>query len=235
MSRTVRRVGVLAPMPSELAPVVKTMHLTRSAASGPEVHVGTVGAVDVIAMRTGMGLTLATQATTDLLDSFDVDHVLVVGIAGGIGDARVGDVLRPTAVVDRSSGTRYDATALTGDLDGVVSCSDEFLVDQERVAALVADGVRALDMETSAVAAVCVARSVPWSAVRVISDLSSDHPDASVLDLAHPDGTPNARAAIPFLLKNPKRIPGLVRLGRDSMRAARAAAAEAHRQLRTLH
>jgi adenosylhomocysteine nucleosidase len=234
MSGTVRRVGVLAPMPSELAPVVKTMRLTRSDASEPTVHLGTVGAVDVIAMRTGMGLTLATDATNALLDAYDVDHVLVVGIAGGIGDARVGDVLRPVTVVDRSSGTRYDATALAGDLDGVVSCSDEFLVDPERVAALVADGVRALDMETSAVAAVCVARAVPWSAVRVISDLSSDHPDDSVLDLAHPDGTPNARAAIPFLLKHPGRIPGLVRLGRDSMRAARAAAAEAHRQLQAL-
>ena len=101
MSGTVRRVGVLAPMPSELGPVVKAMRLTRSAASEPAVHVGTVGAVDVIAMRTGMGLSLATRATTDLLDTYDVDHVLVVGIAGGIGDSRVGDVLRPTAVVDR--------------------------------------------------------------------------------------------------------------------------------------
>ena len=147
-----------------------------------------------------------------------LDHVLVVGIAGGIGDTQVGQVLRPSAAIDRSSGTRYDATSLEGELDGIVSSSDEFLVDPERVAALVVDGVRALDMETSAVAAVCTARGVPWSAVRVISDLSSDHPDASVLDLAHPDGTPNARAAIPFLLRNPKRIPGLLKLGRDSMR-----------------
>jgi hypothetical protein len=68
----------------------------------------------------------------------------------------------------------------------------------------------------------------------VISDLSSDHPDASVLDLAHPDGTPNPRAAIPFLLKHPKRIPGLLKLGRDSMRAAKAAASEADRQLRAV-
>jgi hypothetical protein len=75
---------------------------------------------------------------------------------------------------------------------------------------------------------------MPWSAVRAISDLASDHPDAAVLDLAHPDGTPNPRAAIPFLLRNPRRIPGLLKLGRDSVRAARAAAAEADRQLRTL-
>jgi adenosylhomocysteine nucleosidase len=185
-------------------------------------------------MRTGMGLTLAGDATTDLLDHFEVDHVLVVGIAGGIGDARVGDVLRPAAAVDRTSGTRYDATPLVGDVDGIVSSCDEFLVDPDRVAALVDDGVRALDMETSAIAAVCTARGVRWSAVRVISDLSSDHPDASVLDLANPDGTPNARAAIPFLLRNPRRIPGLLKLGRDSMRAAKAAAVEADRQIRAV-
>jgi adenosylhomocysteine nucleosidase len=232
MEGIVRRVGVLAPMPSELSPVVKTMGLRR--VEGASVHTGRVGAVDVVATRTGMGLTLATEAVNRLLDAETVDHVLVVGIAGGIGTARVGDVLCPTAAVDRSTGTRYDATPLAAELDGVVSSSDEFLVDPERVAALVDDGVRALDMETSAVAAVCVQRGVPWSAVRVISDLATDHPDASVLDLAHPDGTPNARAAIPFLLRNPRRIPGLVKLGRDSMRAAKAAAAEADRQLRAL-
>ena len=234
MDATVRRVGVLAPMPSELGPVVKAMGLHREEGGDGNVHRGRVGVVDVVARRTGMGLALATAATTELLDAFEVDHVLVVGIAGGIGDAHVGQVLRPAAAIDRTSGTRYDATALDGTLDGVVSSSDEFLVDPERVAALVAEGVRALDMETSAVAAVCDARGVPWSAVRVISDLSSDHPDASVLDLAHPDGTPNPRAAIPYLLKHPKRIPGLLKLGRDSMRAAKAAASEADRQLRAV-
>ena len=197
MSGSVRRVGVLTPMPSELAPVVKAMKLTRADDGGPKVHVGRVGAVDVVAMRTGMGIGLATDATGLLLDNFEVDHVLVVGIAGGIGGTRVGEVLRPAAAIDRSTGTRYEATALNGELDGVVSSSDEFLVDPDRVAVLVGEGVRALDMETSAVAAVCVARGVPWSAVRVISDLSSDHPDASVLDLANPDDTPNARTAIP--------------------------------------
>src|SRR4029079_278556 len=92
--RTVRTVGVLTPMPSELAPVVKAMKLTRSDTADPKVHVGTVGAVGVVAMKTGMGLDLATQATGALLDNFAVDHVLVVGIAGGIGETRVGEVLR---------------------------------------------------------------------------------------------------------------------------------------------
>lgn len=232
MNGTVRRVGVLAPMPSELGPVVKVMGLTRL--DGTSVHTGRVGAVEVVATRTGMGLTLATEATERLLDTEDVDHVIIVGIAGGIGPTRVGDVVRPATVVDRSSGRRYDATALAAELGGVISSSDEFLVDPGRVSALVAEGVRALDMETSAVAAACSARAVPWSAVRVISDLSSDHPDASVLDTVNPDGTPNPAASVRFLIRNPKRIPGLVRLARDSTRAARAAATEAARELRAL-
>jgi adenosylhomocysteine nucleosidase len=234
MDATVRRVGVLAPMPSELGPVVRTMGLTRTGSG--HAHHGRVGRVEVVATRTGMGLTLATEATRRLLDEEQVDHVLVVGIAGGIGGTRVGDLVRPATVVDRSTGTRYDATPLGehAAVAGVISSSDEFVVEPERVDTLVAEGVRALDMETSAIAAVCAEHGVPWSAVRVISDLASDHPDAAVLGLANPDGTPNASASIRFLARNPHRIPGLVRLARDSTRAARAAAAEAHRQLQRL-
>ena len=228
MDTTQVRVGILAPMPTELAPVVKTMGLTRNAEGA---HVGRVGGVDVVAMRTGMGLALATAAATRLLDSHAVDHVMVVGIAGGIGSARVGDLICPTIVVDRDSNVEFTAAPM-GAAEGRISSSDEFVVDPERVAALVRDGVRALDMETSAIAAVCTARGCAWSAVRVISDLATDHPDASVLGLANPDGSPNTRAALRFMLTHPSRIPQLIRLGRDATSAARAAAAEASRQLR---
>jgi nucleoside phosphorylase len=187
--------------------------------------------VDVVATRTGMGFDLARAATHRLLDAVPVDHVLVVGIAGGIGDARIGEVICPASVSDRGTGAEYRATPfVTG--TGSISCSDEFLVDPRRVTELAASGVRAL--ETAAVAAVCVERSVPWSAVRVVSDLATDHPDDSVLSLADADGTPRLADGIRFMLRNPRRIPALVRLGMDSTRAARAAAAEAARQLRAL-
>lgn len=230
MEPTPRRVAVLAPMPSELGPVVKVMQLTRR---DDRHHTGRVGPVEVVATRTGMGLDLATTATERVLDAEPVDHVVVVGIAGGIGTSRVGDLVVPEAVVDRTTGTRYEAVPL-GPSAGVISSSDEFLVDPARVAELAASGVLAVDMETSAVAAVCHGRGVAWSAVRVVSDLATDHPDAAVLGLANPDGSPNAAAALRFVLRHPHRIPGLVRIGRDSARAARAAATEAARRLRDL-
>src|SRR3954447_24302463 len=65
------RIGILAPMPSELGPVVKAMGLTRNADG---THAGRVGGVDVVAAKTGMGLALATAAATRMLDTAGVDH-----------------------------------------------------------------------------------------------------------------------------------------------------------------
>lgn len=157
------RVGVLTPMPSELRPVVKAMTLTPR---GDGAYVGTVGVVDVVAMRTGMGLARATDAVTRLLDREAVDHVMVVGIAGGIGATRVGDIVCPAIVVDGSTRVTFTATPI-GPVDGTISSSDEFVVDPARLDALVQAGVRAVDMETSSIAAVCVARGCAWPAVRV--------------------------------------------------------------------
>lgn len=219
-------------MPSELAPVVKVMALNRLGDASD--HVGRVGGVEVVATRTGMGQALATAVANRLLDAETVDHVIVVGIAGGIGTSTVGALVCPSEVVDGATGRRYAATPLTDLANGVISSSDEFIVDPERVGALVASGVRAVDMETAAIAAVCAERGVAWSAVRVVSDLATDHPDAAMLGLAHPDGSPNLPAAFRFMLTHPRRVPQMLRIGRDSMSAARGAAAEAARQIRAL-
>lgn len=232
MTEIPNRVGVLAPMPSELRPVVKVMGLQRP--EGASFHAGRVGRVDVVATRTGMGFALATDATTRLLDAETVDHVLVVGIAGGIGPSRVGDVLVPATVTDRTTGHVYAAAPLGRVSSGSISSSDEFLVDPAQLDALVADGALAVDMETAAVAAVCEARGVAWSAVRVVSDLASDHPDDAVLALADADGTPRVADGLRFMARNPRRIPLLMKIARDSTRAAKAAAVEAAAQLRAL-
>ena len=49
------RVGVLAPMKSELRPVVKAFGLKPAEIGGVSVHRGTVGNADVVATTTGIG------------------------------------------------------------------------------------------------------------------------------------------------------------------------------------
>ena len=235
------RIGMLAPMPSELRPLVKRLGLRPSEAPlGTRVHEGRSGSAAVVAATTGMGTAGAAEAARRMLDAGDVDHVIVVGIAGGIDDRlAIGDVIRPGIVIDGASGTEYRPHPLGEQTDppdqGAIHTSDEFIVDPDRVAALRARGVIAMDMETAAVAAVCEERGCPWSVIRSISDRSSDGmADEAVFELAHPDGSPNLRAVARFVARHPGRVPGLIRLGRDAnvaTNAAATAAAEACRQL----
>jgi adenosylhomocysteine nucleosidase len=212
-------------MPSEHAPLVRRLGLTRADDDPTGPHRGRIAEMVLVADRTGIGTAGARDAARRMLEQEHVDHVMVVGIAGGVGATRVGDLVVPEQVVDHATGRAYRPAPL-GDhpVAGTIVTSDEFLVDPVVVARLVDEGVVALDMETAAVAEVCEASDVPWSVVRVISDLATDHVDDSVLQLTNADGTPNTAAALRFVVTKPWRIPRLARLAKGATAAARAAA-----------
>ncbi len=214
-------------MPSEFQPLVKALSLQRTDSG----WTGTAGPIELIAAKTGIGTRRAAEATERLLDASTVDHVMVVGIAGGMGRSKVGDVIFPEVVVDKTSGTEYRPSPLgSAQSIGRLVTHDDFDMQPAERDALVADGFIAVDMETAAVAAVCERRGVPWSAVRSISDLVGVTP-GDVIGLANPDGTPNVGASVRYLLTKPWRIPRLVRLGLDARGAANGAAAAAAKSL----
>jgi nucleoside phosphorylase len=219
------RIGLLAPMPSELAPLVKALALQRDEMG----YRGTSGPIELVADKTGIGTKLAAEATERMLDAHDVDHVMVVGIAGGMGRSRVGDVIFPEVVVDKATGVQYRPSPPSAvPSAGRLVTHDDFDMSDDERDALIADGFIAVDMETAAVAGVCERRGVAWSAVRSISDLVGVTP-GDVISLANADGTPNVGASIRYLVTKPWRIPRLVRLGLDSTRAATGAAKAAAR------
>ena len=221
------RVGLLAPMPSEFGPLVKALALQR----GETGYTGAAGSIALVAGKTGIGTQLAAQAAERMLDTARVDHVMVVGIAGGMGPSKVGDVVFPEVVVDKATGAEYRPSPI-GDIPsrGRLVTHDDFDMNDAEREALVAEGFIAVDMETAAVAGVCEYRGVRWSAVRAISDIVGVTP-GDVISLANADGTPNVGASIKYLLTKPWRIPCLVRLGLDSKGAATGAAEAAARVL----
>ena len=147
------RVGLLAPMPSELQPLVKVLALQRTGAH----YSGTAGVIELVAAKTGIGTRLAAEATERLLDAAAVDHVMVVGIAGGMGPSRVGDLVFPEVVVDKASGAEYRPSPL-GPVrsSGRLVTHDDFDMGPDEHAALIDEGFIAVDMETAAIAGVCV-------------------------------------------------------------------------------
>jgi nucleoside phosphorylase len=213
-------------MKPELKPLVDMLSLQRDPGDGPPEYRKTFGNTSVVATLTLIGTKAATKATERLLKDDDIDHVVVIGIAGGVpASTKLGDVLVPEAVVDAATGKEYAAARL-GDvvMKGRVRTSDELKVNADD---LVADGIDACDMETAAVAAVCEAKGVPWTAFRAISDLVGGPVDDSLLALANPDGTGNVWAAAKYLLPRPWKIPGVIGLARGANVATKAAATAA--------
>jgi adenosylhomocysteine nucleosidase len=229
MRTTPARIGILAPMPSELRPVVKALGLRRRREPGPAVVAGLVGSTEVVATGTGIGPALAAEATDRLLGQHPVDHVVVSGIAGGIaGASAVGDLVIPAEVISADDGSRYRATPL-GDrpVAGIIRTggTDSYRLDRGELERLLAEGVVALDMETAAVARVCDGRGVPWTAFRGISDMAGDESVGEVvMTLVKPDGSPDLLAATRFFLRHPQRLPRMLRLGREAGVAAGLAA-----------
>ena len=220
-------VMVLAPMASELRPVVaRHRGAPVGGRRGCRVR-GRTGGVAVTAAMIGVGPRAAADATRRLLEAVSARRVIVSGIAGGIDPAiEVGTVVVPETVLDLASGREFRPAPLAGlPSSGTIATSGELILDDERVAALVERGVRAIDMETAGVAEVCEERGVPWSVVRVVSDRPQDGlVDGAVFDMLKPDGTTDASAALRYVATHPWRLRRLVRLARDSTAAAKLAA-----------
>jgi adenosylhomocysteine nucleosidase len=185
---------------------------------------------DAVTAVIGVGPEPARRATEAVLAANTVDHVVVVGVAGGVDPTlRIGDVVMPALVVHRETGARHrhhpvDGRATAGTL---LTCTEPIL-DLAVIATLCEQDVVALDMETAAVAEVCEAAGVGWSVFRAISDRPSDGlVDADVAALARTDGSPDLPAVARYVVRRRWAVPTLARLGRDlctaTMAAARAA------------
>jgi adenosylhomocysteine nucleosidase len=226
-SETGGRIAILAPMRSELRPLIRLLSLKRSGSSDRSLVWGKYGRLEIVATTTGIGTQAATKTAERILISTTVNHLVVVGIAGGIGPSvDVGDLVIPDLVIDLSTDAKYQPTILGGEeARGTLATSDDLLTDQTEIARLEGRGVIAIDMETAAIAAVCERRQCPWSVFRAISDRVDDGSiDTAVFGLAAPDGEPDLPALIRFVLTNPKRIPDLARLGRGLRLATNTAA-----------
>jgi adenosylhomocysteine nucleosidase len=224
-------------MRQEQRPLVRRLALRRAPGSGQGFRGVPLAGVEILATTTGIGPLLAGRTAERVLESGRVDHVLVVGIAGGVGSSvTIGDLVVPERVVDLASGSVHRPARL-GDVapGGTLVTAAEVLEDPAVICALEERGVVAIDMETAAIASVCEARGCPWSVFRAISDRAGDGSvDPAVLHLAGPDGGPNLPALARFLLRQPWRVPELVRLARGARLAAEVAAAAAVRALADL-
>jgi adenosylhomocysteine nucleosidase len=194
------RLLILTAMPSELSAVVTAMRdLTTERWGQIDVHAGSIGGSDVLALATGVGKVRASAGAQYAIDRFKPSLVLVLGSAGAL-DLKLtrGQVIVGGQIVEHD----FDMTALAADPSNGRRAWATGTVLSEQVAAAVARvigrenvrigtvltgdqvvtdaelrdrlrhhfGAACIEMEGAAVAAVCNQNEVPFVLVRVVSD-----------------------------------------------------------------
>lgn len=179
---------------------------------GVEIHVSGMGAD-------------AAAALAERLTLRPLRAMIATGFCGALTPSlRVGDVVVAERVVHENTGRVFDADHL---LLAAASGRRGTLVSAGAVARTPADRAAlhglAVDLESAALARAANAVEIPFLAIRAVSDRYRDRiPDITGL-LDHV-GRPDRRRLALFLVRNPREIPRLVRLGRGANRAARGLA-----------
>jgi nucleoside phosphorylase len=214
-------------MKPELKAIVKSFGLQPSPEDPVFSHTGTAGSWAVAALVTGMGPALAREATRKAFAAGTFDHVMVIGIAGGLGpDLPVGSLMVPSRVQLYPDGPEFQAHPVPPRIaEGSLMTTDGLFDNDQVWRPILERGFGAVDMEAAGVAEVCVEAGVAWSVYRGISDRPDEHiVDQAVFGLSKPDGSADPVALAKYLARDPRRAKALAHLNQCMKEAASLAA-----------
>lgn len=172
------------------------------------------------------GSTAHLEAMLNELSS-DVAAVLSFGIAGGLTPTLSSGTLMAAQWVDTGT-RRLDADRAWLDIllhrtsaaPAGIAASDRILANAAEKALLhTRTGAAAVDMESGVAAMFAAQRGLPFAALRCIADEAGDTVPAAAACGVNPDGSVAPHRVIAALIKNPRDLPGLIRIARASAKA----------------
>lgn len=184
----------------------------------------------------GTGAVSSAQGTNTILEGVDSAHtyLIICGFAGGLSpDMKPGDLIVPRKVIRMESDDPFlpDNSMLVQANDLTVSGASIFQgallstntilsTPAEKRAAFLSSGAFAVDMETVAAAQIAEKRNIRWLSVRVITDGANDHMPFDFNRMLDRDGQLDRSKVVLAALSHPWKLPGLIRLGKRSSKAA---------------
>lgn len=197
-------IGIIGAMAEEVAALKQKMTVEAEyRQAGMVFFQGVLQEKPVVVVVSGIGKVNAAACTQILIDKFDVDLVINVGVAGGVGaHVHPGDVVVGSSLIqhdmdvtkygyplgqiprldafDFKSDRRMAELALQtpmGDhqlVEGVIVSGDQFVASKEKVDFLVDTfGASATEMEGASIAQVAYLNDKPFVVIRSISDNAS--------------------------------------------------------------
>ena len=226
-------IAILVAVRQELKPILRRAdagHVVRQ--EHLDFHEGTLGGQPVALLALGIGKECARIAAEMTIHCYRPDLVISAGFGGGLQpEVQDGDIIVGTEILElrKDQGTKimWDSAhkpvhpdRIHGDDTpgirvhyGKIMTTDEMVLRAENKARIgKATGALAVDMETSAVAAVCATRRTDFLAVRCITDnvhedLPNEFNDFFVL------GQLRAKRVISSCARDPRVLADLARLG----------------------
>lgn len=190
------KIGIIVAMRKELDLLLPLLQDSEeSCMSGFEFHCGKMGRHDVMVMQCGIGKVNAAMGALMLVNHFAPNFVINSGVAGGadksvnVMDVVAGEKVSyhdvwcgPESELGRVQGLPLyfegsskllELLPASGDIHkGLICSGDQFIDTMDEVSRIKGNFPEALavDMESGAIAQVCYQCSVPFLALRVISD-----------------------------------------------------------------
>jgi nucleoside phosphorylase len=203
-----------------------------------------LGAADIVGIATGLGVRRAADTARRAMQSFaSANLVIAAGLVGALSaELRPGDlVLADSLILDAERAelesetiaippadlASYKAALMAHRLTfatGPILTAGRILKDGvAKRDARARTGALAVDMESAAVAAEAHRFGLRFACIRAVLDTVDE--EIVGAELAGPDGEVRPRAAMGFVLRNPKAVVGLARMMRSLNRATAALAA----------
>jgi adenosylhomocysteine nucleosidase len=184
--------------------------------AGP-FRIGMVNCTHVSILLTGIGHKNADRTVREFLSNNSPARVLTSGFAGGLDpELALGDI-----VFETQDSTFAERLVAAG-------AKPARIFSALRIATTVAGkrelrlkmGADAVEMESGAIHTICRERGVSCATVRAISDTAGDDLPFDFNELAKADLSPDYGKLAAAVLKNPSKIPALLRLQKNCNLAA---------------
>lgn len=204
----------------------------RATAAEPSLYEGRIGAAEVSVVLTGIGPQHARRALQiALVDG--ADACISTGLAGALQPChRIGDVLVARTVrapfgadFVKSDAELLRAAAASGAQEVSAFQSSEHAVLTAKEKGRLACSADAIEMESFVILSEAGGLCVPAVAIRAIGDVAGQDLPLDFNRTVGPKGQISIARVLGQLARNPHRVPGLIRLGRDSQKAATRLAA----------
>jgi adenosylhomocysteine nucleosidase len=210
------RLAIVAALEREVRPLVKSWRITDKEHDGRRFRFFENG--EVVVVCGGIGAAASRRASEAVIAIFDPKVVCSAGFAGALDPKlRVGDVVRPSSVINAGDGSR---TVVEGG-EGVLVSFESVASPAQKSKLRDSFGADTVDMESATVARAAEARGKGFTVVKAVSD-EIDFEFPAMERFVDAEGQFSQGRFAGYAAVRPWLWRRVMRLARNSNRASRA-------------